>query len=87
VPLLGVPGRIDAFGDRVVITRVSSETSSGAQIGILDGSLLLRASFDTTGFGPDLSSGWDVSLDEEILTVITTFPTQIDGVTLYCGSR
>jgi hypothetical protein len=87
VPFLGVPGRIDAFGERLLVTRMASTTSSGAQIGVLDTSLALQAAYDTTGFGPDVSSGWDVALDDELVAVLTSFPTQLDGVSLYCGSR
>jgi hypothetical protein len=86
VPTVGIPGRIDAFGDRVVVTR-ASVTTSGAQIGLLDAALALQATYDTTGFAPDIGSGWDVAVGSDLVAVVSSFPNYLEGVSLYCGSR
>lgn len=89
VPDTTMPGRVDAFGSRVLITRFSDGTRlvSGTQIGLLDIGLVLRSTFDGTVVGPGGATGWDVAMDDEAIVVAVSFFGEVGGLTLYCGSR
>lgn len=80
-------GRVDAAGDRILVTRFSDGTTSGAgaQLALLDPSLIATTTYDATTFTGELATGWDVAMSSEAIVVATTFSGRINMFVLYCG--